>query len=41
LHESCSPVGDMMRAGFALNLFGILVVTFAGYVLVGLIFAGV
>ena len=34
-------IGDMMRAGFALNLFGILVVTFAGYVLVGLIFAGV
>ena len=34
-------IGDMMRAGFALNLFGILVVTFAGYVLVGLIVGSV
>lgn len=33
-------IGDMIRAGFALNLLGIVVVTFAGYVLVGAIFAG-
>lgn len=31
-------IGDMIRAGFALNLLGIVVVTFAGYALVGLIF---
>lgn len=33
-------IGDMIRAGFGLNLFAILVVTLAGYVLVGLIFTG-
>lgn len=33
-------IGDMIRAGFALNLLGIVVVTFAGYVLVGWIFSG-
>lgn len=33
-------IGDMIRAGFALNLLGIIVVTFAGYALVGWIFGG-
>lgn len=33
-------IRDMIHAGFALNLMGIVVVTVASYVLVGLIFLG-
>lgn len=33
-------IGDMIRAGLVLNLLGIGVVTLAGYLLVGVVFAG-